>query len=86
MTLDIISNDVCVEIVTGSIGDTIWSDEDENGEQNGEEIGIENVVVNLLIEDPENPGDYIPVLDEAGNPLTATTDVEGKYLFENLPA
>lgn len=37
VTLDIISNDVCVEVVAGSIGDTIWSDEDEDGTQNGTE-------------------------------------------------
>jgi hypothetical protein len=37
VTLDIISNDVCVEIVSATIGDTIWSDEDRDGVQDATE-------------------------------------------------
>ena len=58
----------------GSIGDTIWSDVDDdgNGVIDGEDFPIEGVVVNLL--------------DSSGAVIaTDTTDANGKYLFDQLP-
>ncbi len=80
LTLDIISNDVCVEVVAGSIGDYVWFDINGDGVQDASEAPIEGVVINLL----DGNGD--PVLDENGDPVTATTDANGLYLFENLPS
>ncbi|MDO6737735.1 SdrD B-like domain-containing protein [Wenyingzhuangia sp. 2_MG-2023] len=60
----------------GSIGDTVWYDADENGAQNGSELGLEGATVTL---DPGTPGN-------AGDDVTTTTDASGEYLFENLPA
>jgi hypothetical protein len=54
------------------IGDTVWYDDNENGAQEGPEDGIEGVTLELR--------------DSAGNIIaTATTDADGKYLFEHLP-
>ena len=80
LTLDIISNDVCVEVVAGSIGDYVWFDTNSDGVQDGTEAPIAGVDIKLL------NADGTPVLDELGNPLVATTDANGLYLFENLPS
>lgn len=56
-----------------SLGNRVWYDEDMNGVQDPGELNVPNVVVKLL--------------DQAGNVLqTTTTDENGRYLFENLPA
>jgi len=58
----------------GSIGDQIWSDDDNdgNGLVDGDDTPLENVTVNLL--------------DAAGNVIaTTTTDANGFYLFDGLP-
>jgi len=58
----------------GSIGDTIWSDVDADGNAviDGEDFPIEGVVVNLL--------------DSSGAVIaTDTTDENGQYLFDQLP-
>ncbi len=62
---------------TGSIGDTIFFDSDGSGDQNGTETGLPGVSVTLT-------GD----LDGDGTPdsVTTTTDANGNYLFDNLPA
>ncbi len=62
---------------TGSIGDTIFFDEDGNGAQNGTEGGLAGVSVTLV-------GDING--DGTVDTLTAITDSNGKYLFENLAA
>ncbi|WP_397446183.1 SdrD B-like domain-containing protein [Polaribacter sp. R77954] len=61
--------------LTGSIGDTVWYDADGNGTQNGES-GLEGATVTL---DPGTPAD-------ASDDTTTTTDANGNYLFDNLPA
>lgn len=62
-------------VAYGSIGDYVWLDADKNGEQDGSESPVENVVVNLwkLVES-------VWVKDFA----TTTTDADGKYLFDKL--
>jgi hypothetical protein len=63
-----------------SISNYIWEDINGDGVQDAGENGIAGILVNLL-DDMGNP-----VLDPAGNPITATTDANGEYLFDNLPA
>ncbi len=80
VTLDIISNDVCVEVVSGSIGDYVWADSNGDGVQDADESPISGVTLKLL------DGAGNPILDEDGNPMTAVTDADGLYLFEELPS
>ena len=57
----------------GSIGDTVWFDDNANGVQDGNESGIPRVTVVLL--------------DDAGRTVaTTTTNADGEYLFANLTA
>ncbi|MEM7533113.1 MAG: SdrD B-like domain-containing protein, partial [Chloroflexota bacterium] len=59
-------------IQLGSIGDTVFADEDNYGVQDPGEEGVPNVTVNLL--------------DANGNPIaTTTTDPNGNYEFPVLP-
>ncbi len=69
---------------TGAIGDTVWHDANRDGVQNGAEPGMPNVVVELkdgsgnsIDSDPITPG---------VQPTVQTTDLNGQYLFDNLPA
>ena len=63
---------------TGSIGDTIFFDANNNGTQQSSEGGINGVVVNLGLDlDGDGIADYTD---------SATTDSNGNYLFEDLPA
>jgi uncharacterized repeat protein (TIGR01451 family) len=55
----------------GSIGDYIWLDSDGNGQQDGNEHGIADVLLLLT--------------DEKSNTFTTTTDADGSYLFDQLP-
>ncbi len=57
---------------TGSIGDTVFEDTNGNGVQDADEPGISGVTVTLT--------------DADGNTMTATTDENGNYLFDDLPA
>lgn len=59
------------------IGDFVWLDLDGDGVQDAGEPGVENVTVSLL----DDNGDPILI---GGDPLTQTTDADGKYLFPNL--
>jgi large repetitive protein len=71
---------------TGSIGDTIWFDQDLNGTQNGTEPGLGGIPVTLVWAGPD--GD----LGTAGDNITYTTTTStspgtvGQYLFDDLPA
>ncbi|PQJ78674.1 hypothetical protein BTO18_05505 [Polaribacter porphyrae] len=60
----------------GSIGDTVWYDADGNEVKNGSESGLEGATVTL---DPGTPGN-------AADDVTTTTDANGNYSFNNLPA
>ncbi|WGZ93498.1 MAG: IPTL-CTERM sorting domain-containing protein [Candidatus Thiothrix putei] len=63
-----------------SVGDRIWIDTNENGQQDDDEIGLEGATVTLL----DKEGN--PVTDLDGKPVAAiTTAADGMYLFENLP-
>ena len=57
----------------GSIGDTIWGDRDQDGDNlvNGTDVPLAGVVVSLQ--------------NSSGNIMTTTTDANGNYLFPNLP-
>ena len=66
---------------TGSIGDFVWLDLDSDGVQDGGEPGIPDVDVSLIwygADGVEGTADDVVV--------TTTTDVDGNYLFPNLPA
>ena len=56
---------------TASIGDRVWFDVNENGVQDGGEVGVANVTVNLLNASGTQVG-------------TTTTDTSGNYLFSSL--
>ena len=63
----------------GAIGDRIWSDADGDGVQDPGEAGIEGVTINLFT-DADGDGVYDT---PAG---TTTTDANGNYIFDDLPA
>ncbi|NNC79620.1 MAG: hypothetical protein HKN94_05650, partial [Acidimicrobiales bacterium] len=62
---------------TGSIGDTIWRDENGDGIVDTDELPIEGVVLNLNYVDPITG---IVMAD------TTTSDALGNYIFDHLPA
>ena len=58
---------------TASIGDRVWLDRNANGIQDAGETGVADIVIELY--------------DSTGTLLfTTTTDLNGNYLFDNLPA
>ncbi len=63
----------------GRIGDTVWFDVDGSATATPDlgEPGLEGVTVTLTWTNPTGGDDLV---------LTTTTDVDGGYLFENLPA
>ncbi len=63
-----------------ALGNYIWVDEDGDGEQDAGERGIPNVVVTLT------PDITIDLGNGAGVAITMTTDANGGYLFDMLPA
>lgn len=71
---------------TGSIGDTIWFDRDGNGAKNDSpgdiEPGLADVEVEVTWAGPD--ANLTTTADNVA--YTATTDADGKYLIENLPA
>ena len=66
-----------------SLGNRVWLDTNNSGDLDGAEVGIANVVVNLLttagatVDNPNLTGTQA---------YTATTDANGYYRFDNLPA
>ena len=64
-----------------SIGDKVWLDSNGNGQQDSNESGVENVVVNLYKSDCSTP----VTKDDSGAAITfVTTDSNGLYSFNNL--
>jgi fimbrial isopeptide formation D2 family protein/uncharacterized repeat protein (TIGR01451 family) len=62
----------------GTIGDTVWYDQDGDGIQDASEIGLAGVSVTLTADlNADGVGDVT---------LTTTTDGNGRYGFTNLPA
>ncbi len=64
---------------TAALGDYVWLDADGNGAQGSGEPPIPGVRVNLYAADGATP-----ILDNAGNPRTTTTDENGLYMFWGL--
>ncbi|MEO0491864.1 MAG: SdrD B-like domain-containing protein [Actinomycetota bacterium] len=62
---------------TGSIGDLVWNDLDDDGVQDTDEDGIPDVDVTIVWTDP---------ITGATTTIETTTDADGGYLVENLPA
>ncbi|PHI19085.1 hypothetical protein CEQ90_15030 [Lewinellaceae bacterium SD302] len=60
-----------------SIGSTVFLDEDNNGEQDDDEMGLDSVLVLLSIDTSGN-GDFI-IID------SVLTDPDGNYIFDSLP-
>jgi uncharacterized repeat protein (TIGR01451 family) len=67
---------------TGAIGDRVWVDTDGDGAQDAEEVGIEGVVVQLFTPGPDG---IFGTADDVAGP-TDTTDANGNYIFDDLPA
>jgi uncharacterized repeat protein (TIGR01451 family) len=64
---------------TYSLGNQVWIDADRDGTKDADESLVPGVEVVLL------DGDGNPVLGPDGQPLTDTTDADGRYLFTDLP-
>lgn len=62
-----------------SIGNRVWLDSDADGTQDGGEVGIDGVLVNLL------DGTGTAVTDANGTAITTTTSGGGYYNFGGLP-
>ena len=60
------------------LGDLVFEDVNNDGVRQPAEPGVPNVVIDLL------DGTGTPVRDAAGNPVRATTDANGLYLFRDL--
>ncbi|MGL6073567.1 MAG: SdrD B-like domain-containing protein [Fimbriiglobus sp.] len=68
---------------TASISGTVYVDNNDNGQIDAGEPRLPGTIVTLTGTDSLGN----PVLDPlTGNPYTATTDAQGNYLFDNLPA
>lgn len=69
---------------TGSLGNRVWYDLNNNGLQDAGEVGVQGVTVELL-DAAGNPVDKDP--NTAGvQPTTTTTNALGEYLFTGLGA
>ena len=72
-----------------SLGNRVWFDTDNSGTINGTEVGISGVNVHLFASDgateiPVGPDGILNTADD--NTVGVTTDANGYYLFNNLPA
>jgi uncharacterized repeat protein (TIGR01451 family) len=61
-----------------SLGNRVWIDSDNSGNQNGSEVGVDNVTVELYL---DSNGDGVP---DGAAIATTTTIGGGYYLFDNL--
>ncbi len=90
ISLNVISNDVSVTVVSGSIGNYVWWDAGADGVQ--ENDPIPGISVALL--DSSGAPVYVDPIDggivdatyPGAIPYVTTTDMSGLYLFENLPS
>jgi hypothetical protein len=90
-TLDVISNDVCAELVAGSIGDTVFLDVNADGIEDAGDLPLAGVTMKLfdgagnpIFQDPIT-GAVVPAGFPGAVPYVAVTDANGNYLFDNLP-
>jgi uncharacterized repeat protein (TIGR01451 family) len=67
---------------SAKLGNYVWEDTNGNGVQNAGEPGVSGVLVTLL-DGSGNPIDSDP-LTAGTQPITATTDASGLYLFSGL--
>ncbi|MGY6501201.1 MAG: SdrD B-like domain-containing protein [Acidimicrobiales bacterium] len=65
---------------TYAVGDVVWLDLDRDGIQGPDEPGVAGITVELLDADGE------PITDGDGLPRVTTTDANGRYVFDDLPA
>lgn len=74
------SADVNGNLNNAELGDRVWIDANSNGRQDGGELGVSGILVNLI-----GPG-ADGVFGTADDAMldTATTDSNGNYLFNNL--
>ncbi len=70
---------VIAEVELSKIGDTVWSDCDADGIQDGNEAGMAGVTVNLLT-DVDGDG----VIEDGEVVDTTTTDANGNYEFTTI--
>lgn len=68
-----------IDCEKGSIGNFVWFDKDRDGIQDGGELGVSGVIIELY------------KVDASGNPIGSpiakdTTDTNGMYMFSKLPA
>ena len=89
---EISSNNDFIDMIGASIGNFVWFDENVNGLQDSDELGIGGVKVYL------EDGNGNPILDSNGTPISTTTvgvtdginkkdvlkDTKGYYLFDGL--
>ncbi len=75
-----------IEVITVSLGSTVYNDVDNDGFQGMGEVGIPNVIVQLFDsidqEIPVGPDGILGTPDDA--PGGMMTDMNGNYYFENL--
>jgi len=62
------------------VGDRVWYDDNRDGIQDPGEGGVPSVGVTLY-----DTTTGMPMLDDAGNPMTTMTDANGDYIFTDLP-
>jgi hypothetical protein len=65
-----------------SIGNTVWLDANNNGKQDNDEKGLENIRVKLIWYGPDGEYDHGKKDDIV---LRTDTNHNGHYIFENLP-
>ncbi len=67
-----------------SVGDRVWEDINVNGRQDGAELPLAGVTVELFFT-PDDGITLNPAVDVNGNTVSAqTTDINGLYRFDNL--
>jgi uncharacterized repeat protein (TIGR01451 family) len=88
VSLNIVSNDVCAKVVSGTISGSIWRDVNNNGTATNTESEpniFAAIEVSLLVKD--SSGAFVPYIDpETGLALKTSTDSAGLYKFTELPS
>ena len=73
--------DFCFKFKPGKIGDTVFCDLNDDGNQDAGEPGIGGVIINLRCAGPDNR--FFTRDDIRARQIT---NADGKYLFEDVPA
>ena len=74
LSLPVQSNPATIQVVAGSVGDRVWSDDNRNGIQDDDEPGVAGV--DVALGGTDDRGDTVT--------RTATTNADGRYTFSNL--